>query len=391
MLHIITGLSTGGAERSLYNLLVHDSYREHYESAVISLRDEGTFGRLIKAKDLPLQALDIRGPWPSPRSLRALWQAGRAFRPQIIQGWMYHGNLAASVLTALLPGLSPAAAWNVMHCLHDLPGEKASTRWALRIGRTLSPMVDALIYNGHASREQHEAFGFAPRSGHVIPSGFDPAAFRPAADEGASMRRRLHIPGDALVIGHVARYHPIKDHANFLRAAVRLGNTWPNATFLMVGRGTDGRNAALQEHIPSRMRKRFRLLGERADVPHLLQMMDVFCQSSRSEAFPNALGEAMASGVPCVATDVGDTSAMLAGTGIAVPASDDEALTKGLSAMLKLSPCERQRLGRAARQRVIERFEMDTVAHHYHQLYSRVLADRETRPNRWTGPQGKGS
>ena len=371
VLHVITGLSTGGAERSLHKLLVDDRHRSRYEAAVISLRDSGTFGPLLAAEGVPLRALDIRGRWPGARAMGALWRAARAVRPHIVQGWMYHGNLAASVVARLAPG-HPAVAWNVLHCLDDFEKEKESTRWAIRMGRWFSPTADAVLYNGRRAREQHQAFGFAGTRTYVIPGGFDLSDIGLGTSCGARVREELGIPMRALVVGHVARFHPVKDHANFLRAVTRIADSVPTAHFLMVGRGVETTNPDLVRMVPPSLLSRFRFAGERSDVPRLLHAMDLFCQSSRSEAFSNALGEAMASGVPCVATDVGDTAELVGNTGIIVPPFSDGALADGLLKMLASGASEREKLGSAARMRVATHFGRGAVASRYDRIYSGI-------------------
>lgn len=367
LLHIITGLNTGGAERALCALLAGGLARR-FDCAVLSLSDEGTMGAPIAALDVPVYTLGLRAGLPG---LGAIWRLRnhlKSLRPDVIQGWMYHGNLAAILATCLAPGC-PGLVWNIRQSLYDLGDEKPLTRQVIHANRLLSRQPSAVIYNSRLSREQHERFGISAGKGVVIPNGFDLSRLLPDSEVAAAMRRELQIGAEALVVGHVARFHPMKDHAGFLRAAVEVARRVPQARFLLVGREVSPDNPALAGIIPADLLSRFRFTGERQDVPRVIQSMDVLCSSSWSEAFPNVLGEAMACGVPCVATDVGDNAFIVGETGLVVPPSDSTALAKALSVMLEKSPGERISLGLEARSRVQENYRIDKVVDQYSKVY----------------------
>lgn len=366
--HIITGLATGGAERALYNVLAGGLAKE-FDCAVLSLGDEGTMGPLIHALGVPVSSLGMRAGLPGAAALLQLRHQVRAFRPDVVQGWMYHGNLAASLAAWLASG-TPAVAWNVRHSLYELRAEKTLTRQVIRANRLLSGHADAVIYNSHLSCRQHESFGLASASATVIPNGFDLERLAPDAEAGAAVRAELGLAPDALVVGHVARFHPMKDHASFLRAAVRVAQASPAARFLLVGRQVSPDNQALAGIIPADLMERFVFTGERPDANRLMRAMDVMATSSAwGEAFPNVLGEAMACGVPCVATDVGDSREIVSDTGMVVPPRDSEALADALLSMLGKAPTERTALGHAARLSVERRYALVQVVDRYAQTY----------------------
>jgi len=367
VLHVITGLSTGGAERALYNVLA-GGLAHSGNPAVLSLGDEGAYGRKIRDLGVPVYTLGMRRGVPTPGILVRLRRAVCEIQPEVIQGWMYHGNLAASVAARLASG-RPAVAWNVRHSLYELQAEKPLTRQVIRANRFFSRGVDSIIYNSHLSRSQHEAFGFSGGSARVIPNGFDLDRLAPDPVAGSAVRAELGLPHDVRVIGHVARFHPMKDHASFLRAAVRVARANPAARFLLVGREVTPENPALAGIVPPDLIDRFVFTGERSDVYRLMQAMDVFCLSSCSEAFPNVLGEAMACGIPCVATDVGDSADIVGDSGLVVPPRDSEALADALLALLAKDPAERVVLGQAARHGIEQRYALPRMVDQYTQLY----------------------
>lgn len=376
LLHVITGLGAGGAERALYNLLAGGLAQRH-ACEVVSLSDAGIYGPRLEALGVRVHALGMRRGLPGPGSILRLRKIVRAFRPDLIQGWMYHANLGAWLACRMVPG-RPVLAWSIRQSLYGLKGEKPMTRQVIRANRMLSAAPAALLYNSRLSCEQHEKFGFHAERARVIPNGFDLETWWPAADaERAQLREGLGLPPQAVVFGHMARFHPMKDHARFLRAAVELACTNQELHVVMAGTNVTHDNPALWKWVPEDLADRFHFLGERDDMPALMRMLDVFCLSSVSEAFPNVLGEAMASGVPCVVTNVGDTAHIIGDTGMVVTSAGDEALYDGLRSMLDVDVGTRKKLGREARSRIESLFSLSVVVNQYAALY-KSLTDEDT-------------
>ena len=217
-------------------------------------------------------------------------------------------------------------------------------------------------------------------NGQVIPNGFDLTVLGPDALVRRAVRAALGIPEDALVVGHVARFHPMKDHPRFVRAAVRVAQSRTDVHFVLVGRDVVAANTSLSSNVPESLSACFHWLGERDDVYDLIRAIDVLCLSSMAEAFPNVLGEAMAAGVPCVATDVGDSAFIVGDTGVVVPSEDDDMLFDGLLTLLDKTPTARSALGRAARSRIETYFGLPAVVDQYAALYEKIVAIRRSRP-----------
>lgn len=371
ILHVITGLTTGGAERSLLSLLSGGLARR-FDCSVLSLGDKGTLGPAIEALGVPVHGLGMRAGLPSPSALLHLRRIVRTIQPDLIQGWMYHGNLAALVASVLL-GTRPPLSFNIRQGLISLATEKPLTRQVIRANAALSHRAGALIYNSTVAATQHEGFGFTPHRRVIIPNGFDVAQFGPGLNDRVAVRTELGLGPDALVIGHVARFHPMKDHANFLRAAVSVARQVPHAQFLLVGREVTVDNVHLRPLVPPDLLPRFRFIGERPDVHRLMRALDVVCSSSWSEAFPNVLGEAMASAVPCVTTDVGDSAAIVGNTGLVVPPSDSAALAEALTTLLHEPPETRAARGQASRARITAQYSLAATVQRYATLYEELL------------------
>lgn len=376
VLHVITGLLTGGAERALYNLL-QGGLAKSFNSHIVSLSDDGTMGPRIRALGVPVTTLDLRGGLSLFSGLEKLRQEVKDFQPDLIQGWMYHGNLAATFARTLAPG-NPVLNWNVRHSLYELKHEKLLMKQVIRLNRFFSGTPDALLYNSHLSRKQHEGFGFSSRSGRVIPNGIDIKKFHFSGENRKHVRIELNISTDALVVGHVARLHPMKDHPAFLRAAVSLALLYPNTHFLLSGWNVSMNNKSLTDLIPKQVSDRFHLLGERDDVSELMSAMDVFCLSSAwGEGFPNVIGEAMAAGVPCVATDVGDSAVVIGDAGVVVPLCDEGALTIGIEKILQMTLGARKALGVKARNRIVENYTLNAIVEQYAALYESLILEKK--------------
>ena len=371
VLHIITGLSTGGAEQALFNLL-HGGLIAHFDNHVISLVDLGTMGSKVNALGVPVTALKIDSGMSIILGLARLRRVILDLQPDLIQGWMYHGNLAAT-LARTFTHPPPPLIWSIRHSLYSLKPEKFTTRQIIRANRYFSSKPDALLYNSHLSKNQHERFGFSFDRGEVIQNGIDVQRFNASSEARNRIRSELDIPTTALVVGHVARLHPIKNHPAFLRAAANLALRYSEIQFLLCGRNVSLESKAIAQLVPIQIRDRFHFLGERSDVFDLMNAMDIFCQSSNSEAFPNALGEAMASSVPCVATNVGDSAMIVGDTGVVVPSGDVDALATGIESLLTMPINHRRMLGDRARTRIASNFTLDKIVQEYTSLYKKLL------------------
>jgi len=366
--HIITGLTMGGAETSLYRMLAATAGRG-VGAIVISMLDKGALGPVIEELGVPVYALGMRRGLPTPGAVRRLAQILRTSRVDVVQGWMYHANVAASVVTKLAR-LDVPVLWNVRHALDDLASERRSARRMIALSAKLSSSPKRIVYNSLASARQHEAHGFASSGSIVIGNGFDLVQFAPNDIARRRIRSQLGIDNDVPVVSLVGRDHPVKDHANFVCAAALVARDVPDAVFVMVGRGVDATNARLTALAAELgITERVRMLGERRDVAAIMAATDVMVSSSWTEAFPNVVGEAMACGVPCVVTDVGDSSWIVGSTGRVVPPRNPQALAAAVRGVLALHPTERKQLGVAARQRVEQEFSLAAVAHRYEDLY----------------------
>jgi glycosyltransferase involved in cell wall biosynthesis len=236
----------------------------------------------------------------------------------------------------------------------------------------LSNRPRVIVCNSNVSLEQHAGLGYLRDRLVMIPNGFDLERFRPDPAAGRAVRAELDVPADASLVGMVARRHPMKGHADFLRMAARVHADRPGTVFLMAGRGLDRADAELDALVAAGgLEGAVRRVGSRADVASVMAALDVFVMASTfGEGFPNVLGEAMACGVPCVTTDVGDAAVVVDALGAVVPRGRPAELARGVGAILDLDPAARKDRGSRCRESVGKRFALETIARRYEDLYS---------------------
>jgi glycosyltransferase involved in cell wall biosynthesis len=372
---VITALQTGGAEMMLYRLIAGMD-RSRFEPSIICLGDSGLPGARIKALGVPVYVAGISPTHPAPALLWRVCRCVRDLRPDLIQGWMYHGNAAAS-LAQWLSFRKVPVLWAIHHTVYRLEDERPRTANLIRLSARFSRRTLRIIYTSRESADRHEALGFAPEKTVVIPNGFDCDLFKPSQSARAALRRQLNAGADTLLIGLIGRFHPMKDHATFLRAASMICDANHDIQFVLAGRGTDRTNAEIGDLVNRfGLNGRVHLLGERDDIPEVTAALDIATSSSISESFPLVIGEAMACGVSCVVTDVGHSAAIVGATGLVVPPRDPAALAASWRRLVDAGGAVRSKLGTAARQRIIENFSLRQVIRRYEAAYDEALRSK---------------
>ena len=363
LLFVSTSLGTGGAERMLVKIMARLD-RSRFEPCVVSLFDRGTMGAALDDMGIEVVCLQMNSLWGIISAPFRLAGLIRRRRFAVIQGWMYHGSLLAW-LGRLLAGSRAGLSFGIRHTLVDVRQEHLNTQLVIWIVSWLARRADACMFNSRLSLYSHRAYGYRSRSMVVIPNGFEVAAYAPNPDRGRALRQALGLENHG-VVGLVARFDPAKDHQNFLRAAALVHLRLPQTRFVLVGTNMTPENDCLASWIQDLgLKDAVILLGERQDIQDLNNMFDVACLSSWMEAFPNVIGEAMACGIPCAVTDVGDARDIVGETGRVVPAKNPKALAEAIMDLLSMPAEGRQALGALARARIVENFDMAVVVGAY--------------------------
>jgi len=355
VLHVITGLFTGGAEGQLMRLV---GRRSVDGERVVSLVRGGANAAALRDDGHDVVELDgVRGR-PGLAPVVGVARQISDFRPDFVVSWLYHANLYALSAMALIGGRPRhQLIWNIRGSALRMENHGRSIRAASRLGAWLSPRPAAIVVNSESGQRDHAALGYRPRRWAVIHNGVDTVEFAPDAEDRARMRAELGLRPDDVVILFAGRADPQKDFSTLLAAIEMV----PACRVLCAGRGTE----ALPDH-PALIR-----LGQRLDMPSIYRAADLLVSSSAyGEGFANVVAEAMASGVPVVATSVGDIHAIVGQHGFVVPPRDPRALAAAIRTCLALDPAARGNLADLARQRIFERFSFDRNVGAYRDLYA---------------------
>lgn len=369
LLHIISGLATGGAEMMLLKVLERLD-QQRFAPKVISLTSLGEVGPQIAALGIPVEYVGFRPGLPNPLGLFRLVRMIKRLNPNVVHTWMYHADLLGGC-AARLAGV-PAIGWCIRNGSLDKGKSSFATRAVVDLCAVLSHRVPRRILScSERARQIHVALGYAAEKMIVVPNGFDLSLFKPSEKARRDLRAELRLAEQTPLVGLMGRFNPQKNHAGFFAAAAALHQRAPQAHFVLAGRGIDQSNRELMHVIEgSGVLANTHLLGLRDQMPRLMPALDVLAlSSSYGEAFPNVLGEAMACAVPCAVTDVGDSAYIIGDTGRVVECGDMAGLAIALQALLELPTSARTALGDRARARVGEMFEIGQVVKQYEAFY----------------------
>ena len=377
VLFISSGLEAGGAEGMLLRLLQRFD-RELLAPEVISLTGIGEVGE--KIRELGIQVHDLgmsrAGLQVPVLSLFRLRRMIKVINPAVVQTWQYHADLLGG-LAARLAGIK-TVSWGIRN--GELPPEhsKFSTRLVRRMCSWLSYWLPKkILFNSREAQAVHARVGYDERKFEVIPNGFDLHENTLNTETRATVRRELILAEDTLLVGFFARIDPVKNHDGFLEAAVSIHGALPEVHFVLAGKNVGESNPKLLRIIEDYNLSRYvHLLGHRKDIEKLMAAIDVHVSASHTEAFPNVIGEAMASGTPSVATDVGDSAWIIGDTGKVVPRGNMKALADGITDLLMMPTENRLDLGSKARARIGEQFEIGKVATLYQQYFFHLADSR---------------
>lgn len=372
VLHVVYRFDVGGLENGVVNL-INQMPAEAYRHAVLALTEATDFRHRIRRDDVPIVALHKppgHGFWLYPELFRLM----RQWRPAIV----HTRNLAA--LEAVVPAWAAGVPVRV-HSEHGFEGRDlgAGSRYKL-VRRLYRPFVNHYVaLSSDLAGYLGKVVGVADARLSQIFNGVDTERFSPVEPRPA-IAGCPFSPGRHWLVGTVGRMQEVKDQSTLAQAFVRALQLRPElrerVRLVLVGEGpmrghvTDILRAAGVEALCW-------MPGERNDIPDVMRALDCFALPSRSEGISNAILEAMASGLPVLATDVGGNAELVKHgcTGEIVPAADAEAMAQ---ALLRLAddPGRSAAMGRAAREDAVRRFGLNAMACSYQHLYDRLLRRR---------------
>jgi glycosyltransferase involved in cell wall biosynthesis len=379
IIHLITSLDVGGTETALYRLLASMD-RSTFENRVICLIPPGPVGEKIASLGIPVTSLNMPPGRPTLAGFIQLISLLRKTKPDILQTWLYHADLLG-LLAGKLAGV-PSILWNIRSTDMDFSQYRKLSQVVVRSCALLSGFPSAVIANSQAGKNFHEKMGYRPREWVQIYNGINTNEFGPNPAARLKIRQELGLSEIDLLVGMVARYDPMKGYDNFLEAARIVLNVNSKICFVIAGDGALPSNAELwRKIVKHQLTDNIHLLGRRSDIPQLDAALDIYVSPSITEGFPNAVAETMACGIPCVATDVGDTAKIVGDSGLIVPARNPHLLADGMLKLLRLTDVQRKELGKLARLRIQSEFDLSRMTEQYEALYKRLSAFNSAEKN----------
>lgn len=362
LLFVIRALSCGGAERQLIEL-VKGIDKKRFDVTVATLYGGGALeSEISESSGVTLLSLGKKGRWDLAGLLMRFSRLVREVRPDVTHGYMGFSN-ELSLLARALCG--SRAIWGIRGSACDY---SCYNDWGRNISywmeRLLSRFADCIIVNSESGRKEHIAEGFEGARMKVIRNGIDADRFHPDRDAGKEVRREWGIAPEAPVIGIVARLDPMKDHPTFLHAAALLARHRPEVRFVCVGDGPLANLTRLQALTAELgLEGRLQWHPARRNVTAVYNALTILTSSSLfGEGFSNAIGEAMACGIPVVATDVGDAAFIVNDCTRVVPPGCPERLVTAWKNLLDQDKAVLARRAAEARERIVSNFSMTQLA-----------------------------
>ena len=370
VVHFISTPGGGGAEAMLLNL-VSAMDQEAWKTVVIVVDGRAWPESMTKLREAGAEVHDLEcSGFLRKTTLVKLVKLLRQIRPAVMQSWMHHADFVGG-WCARLAGVRHVV-WGI-HCreIHRIPGESDLRAAFFRklIGASSNVVPAKIISCSAAAMDDHVPLGY-PRAAMVwVPNGIDTKRFLPDDQAREAIRNELRVPAEAPLIGFIGRFHEMKDLSTWLRAAALLQLKKPETHFWLCGGGEhelgDCARAALSV-MPLRSQVHFTPF--RSDPERVYSALDIFSLSSRTEACPMTVMEALSCGVPCVTTDVGDCARLLEGVGKAVPVRQPEALSRAWEEILLNRPSPAR-----LRQHAQENFDILVAARGYEKVYAEAL------------------
>lgn len=376
VVHIITGLEVGGAERMLERMVLF-MLRESpsIENIVVSLSRGGVIGMKLRDCGIEVIELDLKSFFELPLAIIRLASHFKNIRPTIVQSWMYRSDLIAGI-AARLCGI-PNVVWGI-RCTQIPSKSSLAVKILVRVNALLSFVIPQyIVCCAEEARNFHSRIGFNEKKMVVIPNGFDFDLFKPEDTDRSNVRNELGFDEKKIVVGIVGRYDELKDYGNFISAAAMAAEENENLHFLMIGSELDNTNQALNDHIVAAgIQNRITLFGPTNAVERMMRGLDIYCMSSSSEGFPNVVVEAMGTALPCIVTDVGDAALIVGDCGAIVPRCNPRQLAGKIIEYAKLPNNELTSIGRKARLRAEKNYSLSAVTQKYRDLYETMCIEK---------------
>jgi glycosyltransferase involved in cell wall biosynthesis len=357
---LVRRLDQGGAQRQLIALALGLKALGR-DVHVALFYPGGAFEAELGSHGVPIYVPGKHGRWDTIGFLIRLASCLRRLQPDVVYSFMDVPNILAATLKPFLAGAR--IVWGVRASNMNLSRYDWLSRLAYTLERRLARFADCIIANSDAGKRHAVANGFPEGKMVVIPNGIDTKYFRFDSEGRQQVRSAWGLDEDEILVGLVARLDPMKDHLTFLEAASRIARERHHVRFVCVGDGPAAYAEVLkQQAAVLGLTSRLIWAGARDNMPAIYSALDISSSSSSfGEGFSNTIAEAMACGVPCVVTDVGDSAHIVADTGSVVVPGDGFASAAAIQRLIDLPAAGRQALGEACRARIVSEFGVDRL------------------------------
>lgn len=362
-LHIVFllgGLGIGGAERQA--ITVAGALGRLGQRVTIVTIDDGPLREAVEREGIPLYVLGRVGGL-SPAALPRLRRCLRTLDPDVVYAFLEVQWLLTLAAVGGSTGVRrPRIVFGLRAGEYVKPTSGIRSRVVYELVRRAASRADLLVANSRAGLTDllSRCVGTPSGSGIVVPNGIDTTRFTPQPASSNALRAEWNIPADGLVVGHVGRLHPVKDHATLIDAFARFATRHAHAYLVCVGDGSASLRNELQQHAAAcGVAERVRFSGARHDLARVYSAFDMLALSSLIEGFPNVVAEAMACGVPAVVTDAGASREIVGEYGEVVPMQDAVAFAAALE---RLAGRRSSALSIACRDRIVAEFTVNGCA-----------------------------
>lgn len=367
--HVIIGLGVGGAELMLKRLISSLNLSKECQHTIVTLTDKGKLGAGLERDGITIKPLNMGGILSIPQTFMRLRRELKNSNPDVVHTWMYHADLLGGLAARSL-GIKNII-WGV-RTTDVTQGKSNLTILLRRVCALLSRLIPShIVYVAHAAKSVHEKVGYDRSKSIVIPNGFVLKELREIQSADLdNLRQELNISADDIVIGSLGRFNTVKNQKAFIDMAAEINRLRPDVKFLMVGRGNSWANEKLVEWINKySLQHCFLLADEQSASNKYLSIMSLFVLHSKTEGFPNALGEAMALGIPCVTFDVGDSVYLIGERGCVSIDNTPNALAVCAMNLLEKNKYDISIYKDYLTNRIEDNFTIDKVSLLYYRLY----------------------
>ena len=370
ILHVINGLDDGGAEGVLYRICKYDKEHQHI---VVSMQGFGKYGALLRSQGNEVRVLNISRLKTLPKAILEFRQILKETKPDLIQTWMYHANIFAGILTKIFYYKKPVF-WNIRCTIMKLGEAGLGTYLLTYLGSLLSYFIpDSIIVCANSIKSDHKQIGYKSSKIKIIENGFDLEYFKPPQK---SQNINTNFDARVLIVGVLGRFHPQKNHELAIKASSLAIRKGINVKLYLAGSGVTADEPVLKNLISKHSMKNFtRLFGALKDVRIFFNEIDVLLLPSQfGEGFPNVLAEAMASGIPCIATSIGDSKKIIGQSGWVVPNQKPKEIVSAFEEIIEMKKNNSWiKIKKTARKQIEKNFSISKMITSYSKCWKDIF------------------